>query len=100
MRARTFLVALGAIVLALASWLYVRGRREVESKMLDLRRQLREAEADADRRAREADARLLEFENMPPASGGAPPAGPTDFPIRDPEPPSPIKEFLRKDPKR
>ncbi len=93
MRRRVLFVVLSVAVLLLGSWIYVRGQQEAERKLRDLRRQLQEAEAETNRPIKDAKERS-------PGSGGSPPRGPTDFPLRDPEPPAPIKEFLRKEPKR
>lgn len=101
MRRRVLFVVLGAAVLLLGSWIYVRGQQEAERKLRDLRRQLQEAEAASHLRTRNAEERLQDLQKTrPPASGGAPALGPTDFPLRDPKPPAPIEEFLRKEPKQ
>jgi hypothetical protein len=99
MRRSALYAVTAAVVLLLAVWLYVQGKQESERKLQALQRQLEEA----NRSAQEADERLLELPRTRPpgnATGGAPSDGPTDFPVRNPEPPAPIKEFLRKEPRR
>jgi hypothetical protein len=88
---RVLFVVLGAAVLLIAALFYMRGQQDAERKLQDLRRRLEEAEAETSRLISETPAN---------ATGGAPPIGPTDLPVREPEPPAPIKEFLRKQPKQ